>query len=976
MHGASCILPILIMMPRIPVATYRIQLNRTFTFQDASQIIPYLDDLGITDLYCSPYFRAVPGSMHGYDVVDPTTLNPEIGTEEDYHAMIDELHRRGMGHLLDVVPNHMGVTQQINAWWQDVLENGPSSRYASFFDIDWAPLKIELRNKVLLPILGNQYGVVLEDQELQIEYQDGRYIIRYYEHCLPVAPKASVRILSHRLKELADAEGPESPHVMELESIITALTRLPPRDARDPAAVVERYREKEVVRRRLSALLESNATIRSFLNENVRQINGIKGDPHSFDLLDDLLNDQAYRLADWRVAAEEINYRRFFDINELAALRMENPEVFEATHQLVFRLLKEGAVTGLRIDHVDGLYDPADYLQKLQGWARREWPEVSESESRPLYLLVEKILGANERIPETWTVHGTTGYEFLALVNGLFVNRANERAADAAYTRFVDNEESFDELAYRCKQLIMNVAMASELNVLGHQLNRLSERDRRSQDYTLNSLTHAIREIIACFPVYRTYITGAPEGILDRDRAFIWQAVTRAKRRNPALSGSVFDFVRDLLLQPADAHKAHDEERLRFVMKFQQTTSPVTAKGIEDTAFYRYYRLVSLNEVGADPQHFGFTPTMAHQQLKERQGRWPATLSTTATHDTKRGEDVRMRIAVLSEMPKFWSQRVTQWSKANRKWKVSGESGLMPTANDEYLLYQTLLGAWPLTRLDEQQYDGFCARIQNYMNKAIREAKVHTSWINPDHEYEEAMRQFVAGVLSRSDAKDFLDDFLPFQRKIAQHGIYNSLAQLLIKITAPGVPDFYQGTEFWDLNLVDPDNRRPVDYGMRQTVLASLRSAGESTQSRQDLLHDLLTHRADGRIKLWLTTEGLQYRQAHVGLFQQGEYVPLQVFGPKREHLFAFARIHGDQAVVVVVPRLLTGVIEDPTELPVGERVWGDTRVTMPSWKERSPYRNVLTGRQSVTVADEGRQVVAAAEILVDCPVALMERMA
>ncbi|NGZ96462.1 MAG: malto-oligosyltrehalose synthase [Nitrospira sp. WS110] len=963
------------MMPRIPVATYRIQLNRTFRFQHATQLVPYLNELGITDLYCSPYFRAVPGSMHGYDVVDPTTLNPEIGTEDDYRAMIDELHRRGMGHLLDVVPNHMGVTQQINAWWQDVLENGPGSRYASFFDIDWDPLKLELRNKVLLPILGNQYGVVLEDQELQIEYQDGRYIIRYYDHRLPVAPKASVRILSHRLKELVEAEGPESPHVMELESIITALTRLPPRDARDPAAVVERYREKEVVRRRLSALLESNATIRSFLDENVRQINGIKGDPHSFDLLDDLLNDQAYRLADWRVAAEEINYRRFFDINELAALRMENPEVFEATHQLVFRLLKEGAVTGLRIDHVDGLYDPADYLQKLQAWVRREWPEVGESESRPLYLLVEKILGTNERIPETWTVHGTTGYEFLALVNGLFVNRANERAVDAAYTRFVDTEEPFEELAYRCKQLIMNVAMASELNVLGHQLNRLSERDRRSQDYTLNSLTHAIREIIACFPVYRTYITGAPEGILDRDRAFIWQAVTRAKRRNPALSGSVFDFVRDLLLQPADAHKAHDEERLRFVMKFQQTTSPVTAKGIEDTAFYRYYRLVSLNEVGADPQHFGVTPTMAHQQLKERQGRWPATLSTTATHDTKRGEDVRMRIAVLSEMPRLWSQRVTQWSKSNRKWKVSGEPGLMPTSNDEYLLYQTLLGAWPLTQLDEQQHEEFCARIQNYMNKAIREAKVHTSWINPDHEYEEAMRQFVAGVLNRSDAKDFLDDFLPFRRRIAQYGIYNSLAQLLIKITAPGVPDFYQGTEFWDLNLVDPDNRRPVDYGMRQTVLASLRSAGESAQARQALLHDLLTHRADGRIKLWLTTEGLRYRQAHAGLFQQGEYVPLQLFGPKREHLFAFARIHGDQAVVVVVPRLLTGVIEDPAALPVGEKVWGDTRVMMPSWKEGSPFRNALTGSQLVTMSDDGRQTIAAAEILKDCPVALVERM-
>lgn len=964
------------MMPRIPVATYRVQLNRTFTFQDATQIIRYLDDLGITDLYCSPYFKAVPGSMHGYDVVDPTTLNPEIGTEEHYHAMIDELHQRGMGHVLDVVPNHMGITQQINAWWQDVLENGPSSRHASFFDIDWDPLKIELRNKVLLPILGNQYGVVLENQELQVEYQDGRYIIRYYQHRLPVAPKASVRILSHRLKDLAETEGADSPHVMELESIITALTRLPPRDARDPEAVVERYREKEIVRRRLSTLLEGNATIRSFLDENVRQINGIQGEPRSFDLLDDLLNDQAYRLADWRVAAEEINYRRFFDINELAALRMENSEVFEATHQLVFRLLKEGSVTGLRIDHVDGLYDPADYLQKLQGWERKERPEVAGEEPRPLYLIVEKILGANERIPETWTVHGTTGYEFLALVNGLFVNRANERSVDTAYTRFVDNEEPFEELAYRCKQLIMNVAMASELNVLGHQLDRLSERDRRSQDYTLNNLTHAIREIIACFPVYRTYITGSPEGVLDRDRTFIRQAVTKAKRRNPALSGSVFDFVRDLLLQPADSDKAHDDERLRFVMKFQQTTSPVTAKGIEDTAFYRYHRLVSLNEVGADPQHFGTTPTMAHQQLKERQGRWPATLSATATHDTKRGEDVRMRIAVLSEMPKLWSQRVTLWGKLNRKWKVSGEQGPVPSAADEYLLYQTLIGAWPLMSLDEERHEEFRTRIQNYMNKAIREAKVHTSWVNPDHEYEEAMRHFVAGILNRSEAKDFLDDFLPFQGRIAQYGIYNSLAQLLIKITAPGVPDFYQGTEFWDLNLVDPDNRRPVDFGMRQTVLASLRSDGDSVQDRQALLHDLLTHRADGRIKLWLTTQGLRYRRAQAALFQQGEYVPLQVTGAKREHLFAFARLHGDQAVVVVVPRLLTGVIEDPAELPVGESVWHDAKVTMPSWKEGSLYQNVLTGRQSVTVPEEGRQVVAAAEILADCPVALMERMA
>jgi (1->4)-alpha-D-glucan 1-alpha-D-glucosylmutase len=372
------------------------------------------------------------------------------------------------------------------------------------------------------------------------------------------------------------------------------------------------------------------------------------------------------------------------------------------------------------------------------------------------------------------------------------VNRANERSIDTAYARFVGKEKTFEELAYQCKQLIMNVSMASELNVLGHQLNRLSERNRRFRDYTLNSLTHAIREIIACFPVYRTYITASPEGILDRDRAFIWQAVTKAKRRNPALSGLVFEFVRDLLLQAADSREAHDAERLRFVMKFQQTTSPVTAKGIEDTAFYRYHRLVSLNEVGADLQHFGTTPTMVHQQLKERQGRWPATLSATATHDTKRGEDVRTRISVLSEVPKLWSQRVTQWSKVNRKWRVSGEQGLVPTADDEYLLYQTLIGAWPLTQLDEQEHEGFRARIQDYMTKASREAKVYTSWVNPDHEYEEAVRQFVAAVLNRSEANDFLDDFLPFQRRIAQYGMYNSLAQLLIKITAPGVPDFYR----------------------------------------------------------------------------------------------------------------------------------------------------------------------------------------
>lgn len=606
--------------PFIPTATYRVQLNHRFTFKAAAQLIPYLHELGITDLYCSPYFKAVPGSMHGYDVVDPTRLNPELGSEADYQELVAALRRHGMGQVLDVVANHMGITPQAtNEWWRDMLENGPSSPYASFFDIDWDPVKADLKDKVLLPILGDHYGVVLENQELELAYERGAFIVRYYEHSLPIAPKSSVMILAHRLEELFQEASANSPHVMELQSIITALRHLPSRQERSPELVEERYREKEIIKARLAALYDGSPTIRHHLDENVRLINGNRGDVHSFDLLDQILNDQAYRLAYWRVAAEEINYRRFFDINELAAIRMEDPAVFEESHALLFRLLKEGAVTGLRIDHVDGLYDPADYLSKLQAWARSTLPESPQAHDRPLYVVVEKILGVNEELPANWLVYGTSGYEFLALVNSLFVARANERAFDSIYAQFTKQASSFEELSYQCKQLIMESSMASELNVLGHQLDRLSEQDRRSRDFTLNSLTHAIREIIACFPVYRTYMTGGEFGVLDRDRVFIWQAVTRAKRRNPTVSRQVFDFVRDLLLRPVDPAEPALGERLRFVTKFQQTTSPVTAKGVEDTAFYRYHRFISLNEVGSDPHVFG-TPVSGSPATQDPTG--------------------------------------------------------------------------------------------------------------------------------------------------------------------------------------------------------------------------------------------------------------------------------------------------------------------------------------------------------------------
>jgi len=955
---------------RVPIATYRWQFNQSFSFKAATQALPYLHDLGITDCYTSPYLRAVPGSMHGYDVVDPTMLNPELGTEEEYHEFIRTLQAHDMGHILDVVPNHMGIGQSANAWWLDVLENGPSSRFAHLFDIDWHPVKRELENKVLLPILGDLYGTVLENQEIVLAYEEGRFLIRCHDHRLPITPKSWVMVLNHRLDELIAQSGSSSPQVQELQSIMTALRNLPSSTETDPQRVEERNREKEIIRQRLATLVRESATIASFLHKNVRIFNGTKGDSRSFDLLDSLLNDQAYRLAYWRVAAEEINYRRFFDINELAAIRMEDEEVWQASHAFVFRLVKEGCVTGLRIDHVDGLSDPGHYLRQWQAWVKRElqWP---------LFLVVEKILGKDEPLPETWPVSGTTGYDFLNLVNGLFVQTAHERAMDECYARFIRRRISFEELVYESKKLIMQATMASEINVLGHQLNLLSERDRRSRDFTLNSLTNAIREIIACFPVYRTYVTEDHEPLLDHDRAYIRLAVARAKRRNPALSGLVFDFVRSLLLKEWDERTRQDRcDQLRFVMKFQQTTSPVTAKGIEDTAFYIYNRLVSLNEVGGAPQQFGVTPGMFHKRMRERQAYWPFSLSATATHDTKRSEDARARINVLSEIPREWRAHVSRWEKVTKTHKAEVEGQLVPDRNEEYLLYQTLVGLWPLAPLDGAPYRAFCNRVQTYMSKALREAKVHTSWVNPDQAYEEAVQKFVETILDRTKPNPFLDDFLPFEEGIAHWGIWNSLSQLVLKMAAPGIPDFYQGSELWDFSVVDPDNRRPVDYETRTSMLGDLRRAlAERESNPLGLVRDLLERRTDGKIKLYMMMTALNYRRANRALFQQGEYIPLEGQGSKQDHLVAFARLHGEQATVTVVPRLVASLTDDPKRPPVGPEVWEDTWVIVPSWRPDSPYRNLFTGERLSSRTTGERQMLPVAAVLRECPVALLQRL-
>jgi len=963
--------------PRIPTATYRLQFNRAFTFADAALIVPYLHALGITDCYVSSYLTAVPGSPHGYDIVDPTTLNPDLGTEHDFRIFADSLAQHRMGQILDVVPNHMGISKSSNAWWLDVLENGPSAHYASFFDIDWHPVQAELEGKVLLPILGEQYGTAVENQEIILEYHEGRFFIRYFDYQLPVDPKPSAMILALRLDELISRTQSGDPHTQEFQSILTALRNLPARNELDPVRIAERYREKEIIRRRLARIIDESQTVRTFVQENVTIYNGTKGDPKSFDLLDELLSHQVYRLAHWRVASEEINYRRFFDINELAAIHMEDPAVFHSSHQLILQLVKEGAVTGLRIDHVDGLYDPSSYLWQLQTWAKTELvPSDSEAE-RPLFLVVEKILTREETLPVQWPVYGTTGYDFLTLVNGLFVDSSHEHNFDRLYARFIGNRISFEDLAYESKQLIMRASMSSEINVLGHQLNDLSEVNRRFRDFTLNSLIHAIREIIACFPVYRTYVTPDERPVMDRDRSYIRQAVGKAKRKNPALSGLVFDFVQDILLKQASFH--HEQERrdqLQFVMKFQQITGTVMAKGSEDTALYVYNRLVSLNEVGGDPLQFGISVDTFHERIRQRRAQWPASICATSTHDTKRSEDVRARISVLSEIPQLWKTRLLRWSQLNRGYKTEVDGTLAPDRNEEYLLYQTLIGVWPFRTLDDDGYRRFNDRIQAYMAKALKEAKIHTSWVNPNQAYDQAVRDFIEHILVRSGPNPFLEDFIPFQREIARHGLYNSLSQILLKIAAPGIPDFYQGTDLWDFSLVDPDNRRPVDYETRAGFLADFQSiCGMQDFDRRQYVQELLATVPDGRIKLYITMVGLQYRRTHAPLFLSGEYVPLKVEGTKKRHVCAFARIYEDQAVVAVVPILVKGLCQETETFPFGPNVWGDTRMIVPSWKPASCYQNLLTGENLSSIETEGKQSLRLADVMGSCPVALLERV-
>ncbi|MGE3160647.1 MAG: malto-oligosyltrehalose synthase [Burkholderiales bacterium] len=814
----------------IPRATYRLQLAASFTLEDAARLVPYLARLGVSHAYCSPILRARKGSTHGYDVVDHNAINPELGGQDAFEALVAALRAHGMGLILDIVPNHMGVFGDDNAWWQDVLRNGAMSRYARYFDIEWHPANRDLEGKVLAPVLGDHYGSVLERGELALE--DGA--VRYHGHRFPL-------------------RSGEAPHPGE--------------------------------------------------------------DLHA------LLERQAYRLAYWRVAADEVNYRRFFDVNDLAALRQEDEEVFEATHDLVLRLAAEGKVDGLRIDHSDGLYDPAQYFERLQrGYARRGGQGA-------LYVVAEKIAAHHERVPEDWAIAGTTGYRFAAVANGLFVDRAARARLERTWRSFTGVEIDFAEAAWRGRRAVLKSALAAELTMLATELWRLARSEPKTRDYSLNALRDALREVAACMPVYRTYIARAPGA---QDRRYLDWAVASAMRRGRAADVTVFGFVRAALLGMEGRSRS-------LAMRFQQFSAAVAAKGVEDTAFYNWMPLASLNEVGGEPDQFGITVRAFHGASADRAARWPHTMLATSTHDHKRSEDVRCRIDVLSEAPAAWRLALRRWRAMNRALRAKPDGGPAPSRADEYLLYQTLLGTLPESPLDESVLAVWRERMVRYALKAAREAKARTSWISPDEAYERALEDFVRGLLARAQPNPFLDDLRAQAEPIAWFGALNGLSLALIKYASPGVPDLYQGAELVEPTLVDPDNRRPVDFSRRARLLEAF--------ARLDDPAPLAAAARDGRAKLWVIWRLLQLRQRLPALFRDGGYQPLEASGVRREHVVAFARTHASGTLVVVAGRLYLKMLGTPGALPAGD-AWGDTAVMLPPGV--AALENVLTGERVV----------------------------
>lgn len=881
-------------MARIPTATYRLQLHSEFGFDQASEVADYLFDLGVSHVYCSPYLQAAPGSQHGYDVVDHHKVNEELGGGEAHNRFCKHLGEVGLGQILDIVPNHMAISGRRNRLWWDVLENGPSSRYAPYFDINWNPPDETVRNKILVPVLGDHYGRVLSRNELTVERRGADFFIKYFDQELPVAPKSLPGILT----DAAAATGSDY-----LAFLADSYTALPRPTATDLVSLAQRHRDKEVIRGLLDRLFNEVP----FIGETVdTQLRELSRDPAK---LDAFLERQNFRLAFWRAAEQDLVYRRFFDVNTLVGLRMEDRHVFLDTHTLVLRWLHEGVLDGVRIDHPDGLLDPEQYFERLR------------CEAQDVWILGEKILEPGEHFRSEWPIDGTTGYDYLNEVSGLFVDSANEGEISRIYTEFTGVTTDYVAMCRDKKHRVLRDLLGSDVNRLTTLLVEICKSHRDQRDFTRHDVIRAIRELVACFPVYRTYVVPARDEIKPEDMRYVQDAVELAKSNRPELDGDLFDFMRDILLLKVKGSMEHE-----FVLRFQQFTGPAMAKGVEDTVFYNYNRLLSLNEVGGDPGRFGLSLHGFHDYSSAIQKTIPRTMLASSTHDTKRSEDVRARIHLLSEMPAEWEVILKRWSAMNAPAKKNDA----PDPNTEYLIYQTLLGAWPL----EQE------RLLPYLEKACREAKAQTNWLTPNDEFEEGVKNFVAKIY---ESAEFQKELSEFAGKLTGPGYINSLSQLLLKLTSPGIPDTYQGCELWDFSLVDPDNRRPVDYGKRRMLLNELRTLSAP---------EALARQEDGLAKMLVSTNVFQLRRQHPEWFNaDAPYTPMMATGSKADHLVAFRR---GEHVITLAPRLVWKLNGD----------WGSTAIELPD----GHWRNEFTG---ATVAG-GQQSLA--DLLREFPVALLRK--
>jgi len=943
--------------PRIPITCYRLQFNNHFTFRDAQAVLGYLERLGITDIYASPLLQSRRGSGHGYDVTDPTRIDSDLGSEEQFEAFQIDLHARGMGLLLDIVPNHMAASHE-NPWWMDVLENGPGSPYASFFDIDWHAPSRTLENKILLPVLGGFYGDVLQNQEVRVLFEAGSFRLQYNDSFFPLAPKSYRRILKHRQDGFEAGAGSSSAAFQEFLGILSGLNSLSDRETLTVDAAGERRLQTEALKERLRQLHDANPEFRKFLAENIGQFNGKRGDVASFRLLDRLLSEQAYVLAYWRNVNEEINYRRFFTITDLVGVRVEDPTVFESIHAVIFRLVEKGAVDALRIDHIDGLRDPFGYLRRLQD--RLGGGEKEKSE--PFYVVVEKILSGAETLPPEWPVHGTTGYDYLNIANRLFVDPQGTEAIEKIYFRFLLAHPGYQDVLYRKKKLVMATLLGVEMRALGRQLGILAESDRFARDLPRTELAAALVETTACFSVYRTYTRSVT---LTREaKGYVEAAVDAARGRCPQIAAASFDFVCDVLLLREGDHLFPDqrEARLAFVLRWQQSTGPIVAKGQEDTVLYVYCPLISLNDVGGDPLPTSKTVPEFDAYIQDRRRDWPFSMNSTATHDTKRGEDVRARINVLSEVPAEWRRHLDLWSRQNARKKTRVGNQTAPDRVEEIFLYQTLLGAWPL---DDKELPEFQKRMHDYTEKATREAMVHTRWTRPNLPHEHALIHFLDGLFRD---KKFLADFLSWQRKLAYYGMCNGLAQTLLKITSPGIPDIYQGCELWDLRLVDPDNRRAVDYQRRIELLDRIEA--QSPQGGVEFCREITRNWQDGAIKLYLLAKVLGFRRAHRELFFEGQWLPLSATGARKENVLAYARRHEQSWAIALVPRFLARA-KAPGEWNRMRAFWKSTEAALPPTAP-STWHNILTGESLQCTARRGRKYLPVGAVLENFPVALL----